>query len=228
METVAAVGMGGATSTELVGSDDKSLSGDDSPMLLPAITKKMIVFDEEDELRALDSELDSRDDLDKVSENRSPNVPRANIDKNYSVAMNKEDHIFDKTISSPLIEEKEEDNLRKTKSLNKNTVRFVGNGHNDTNSMYTKHSSPQCQRQTSLINGGKLQQSLSDNGISQTLIERRSLLSLPNKANINLSNQELGTSQIQSKSTSGILTNGKTEKSNTENTSVKEIPVNGH
>ena len=64
METVAAVGMGGATSTELVGSDDKSLSGDDSPMLLPAITKKMIVFDEEDELRALDSELDSRDDLD--------------------------------------------------------------------------------------------------------------------------------------------------------------------
>ena len=228
METVAAVGMGGATSTELVGSDDKSLSGDDSPMLLPAITKKMIVFDEEDELRALDSELDSRDDLDRVSQSRSPNLPRANIDKNYSVAINKEDHIFDKTISSPLIEEKEDDSLRKNKSLTKNTVRFVGNGHNDTNSVYAKHSSPQCQRQTSLINGGKLQQSLSDNGISQTLIERRSLLSLPNKANINLSNQELGTSQIQSKSTSGILTNGKTEKSNTENTSVKEIPVNGH
>ena len=94
--------------------------------------------------------------------------------------------------------------------------------------MYTKHSSPQCQRQTSLINGGKLQQSLSDNGISQTLIERRSLLSLPNKANKNLSNQELGTSQLQSKLPTGILSNGKTDKSDIEDTSVKEIPVNGH
>ena len=127
METVAAVGVGGATSTELKGScgslckynrndqtasnsNDQHGDGDDSPMILPAITKKIIVFDEEDELRALDSELDSRDDLDKITPKPSPILPRTSIDKSYLLATN---NVYDKTISSPLIEDKDDENLLK-------------------------------------------------------------------------------------------------------------------
>ena len=214
METVTAVGVGGT----IVEENGESGDGDDSPMLLPAITKKVIIFDEEDELQALDSELDSRDDLDKISQRRLPNIPRASIDKSYATPA-KEDHVYDKTISSPLIEDKD-GGESKIMNGNRNSVKVnVGTGINakEDNSVYLNHSSTQNQRQNCVGNGDKLQISKSENGITQTLIERRSLLPLLTNTN-NVNNNQLGNSNL-SNSSSAITSTNKHEATINDNRS---------
>ena len=224
METVAAVGVGGATSTELKGScgslckynrndqtasnsNDQHGDGDDSPMILPAITKKIIVFDEEDELRALDSELDSRDDLDKITPKPSPILPRTSIDKSYLLATN---NVYDKTISSPLIEDKDDEKLNYQVNSESKLRAPLGNENNTRqSSAINRVPSPKSQRLASLETNGKLHQSRSENGISQSLIERRHLLPLP-KATSNGDHSKVGNS-IQSNSTSAIMSNNKHE-----------------
>ena len=224
METVAAVGVGGATSTEAVGSCGSLCKynrnnhnateshkhhedGDDSPMILPAITKKIIVFDEEDELRALDSELDSRDDLDKLTPKPSPTLPRTSIDKSYLLPTN---NVYDKTISSPLIEDKDDEKLNHEIKSENNVRISIGNGNNIKQSTsINRVPSPKNQRITCLESNGKLHQSKSENGISQSLIERRNLLPVP-KTTINGDHSNIGNSP-QSNSTSAIMSNNKHE-----------------
>lgn len=224
METVAAVGVGGATSTELQGScgslckynrndrtstdnTDQHEDGDDSTMILPAITKKIIVFDEEDELRALDSELNSRDDLDKLTPKPSPSLPRTSIDKSYLLATN---NVYDKTISSPLIEDKDDEKLNHQLS-NENNVRITLGNENifKQSTSINRVPSPKNQRLTTLESNGKIHQSKSENGISQSLIERRNLLPLP-KTTSNGDHSKVGNS-FQSNSTSAIMSNNKHE-----------------
>ena len=224
METVTAVGVGGATSTELKGSygslckysrndhnatahNDQHEDGDDSPMILPAITKKIIVFDEEDELRALDSELDSRDDLDKLTPKPSPSLPRSSIDKSYLLPTN---NVYDKTISSPLIEDREDDKLNHELKSESNVRASLGNGNTLKQSTSNNRvPSPKNQRLTSLESNGILHQSKSENGISQSLIERRNLLPVP-KTTINGDHSIVANSH-QSNSTSAIMINNKHE-----------------
>ena len=239
METVTAVGVGGTTATELVTNDNSVDGHDDSATILPAITKKIIVFDEEDELKALDSELDSRDDLDKISPNPSPNVPRnskppnlaiprTSIDKSY-LSTAKEDTVYDKTISSPLIEDKDDDGEHFQK-INVNNVRTLGIAKQcqdfGENSTYINNTSPQNQRHACLRKGAKLQQSRSENGISQTLIERRALLPLP-KNETNGDHPQLGNS-IQSNSAAAIMSNKNHEINMKDNANCTAISTDGN
>lgn len=221
METVTAVGAGGSTATELL-KNDTDVDCNDRATILPAITKKIIVFDEKDELKSLDAELDSRDDIDKISPSPSPSVPRTSkpvelaktrisIDKSYLVST-KEDTVYDKTLSSPLIEDKDHERVH-FENFDSNNGRTPGiskeNLDSGKNSTYFNNTSPQNQRHSCLRKGVKLQQSRSENGISETLIERRSLLPLP-KHTSNGDHSQLGNS-IQSNSAAAIMSNKKHE-----------------
>ena len=234
METVAAAG----ATTDCGSLCDGSGDGDDSPMLLPAITKKPIVFNEEDELHALSSELDSRDDLDKIHEILTPIVTEAAIDT--SIAPNaEEDMFYDKTISSPLVDETDTNGGSKTiirlatnkydpdtHNINTHNVKTMGNGNNgkEQHSRNINDSPPQNQRHNCVGKGGKIKQSISENGITQTLIERRSLLPLPGNANsvIESNNKHIG-KPPQSNSSTAIINKNKFDMTKNANKSSNAI-----
>ena len=179
METVEAV----ANSTEVTGitiseriASDTTGGGDDSPMLVPAITKKMVSFDEEDEdeLYALNSEIASGDELDRIIPDSPP-----------------------PTITAPKA-------TTKFEQLDSNTSGYNGTLCNSTlnNDTYT-----QSQRHNGIDYKSKITKSASENGISQSLIERRSLYTLCNNGkpnnNCSSSSGEISRRSSESKASTG-------------------------
>jgi len=182
-------------------------------MLVPAITKKMVSFDdEEDELHALDSELASRDDLDEIThtsypdratmiQNNTTNIEQATANPRRGESQSSKNlttfnSVKENGLNVPIIAtitshcSDAEKLIPNTNSPNINNVKILANG-NQKNSIgsgsihkYPRNNQREQEVISSSSHKSKMKQSISENGISQSLIERR-LLSLQNTKIIN-------------------------------------------